>query len=66
MEILQINITGSFSLFLRFTKPEILQEVAALEIIRDHSLYYKVRWAMLSVFPSHIVCPLQEWCNPCV
>ena len=28
----------------RFSKPEVLEEVAALEIIRDHSLYYKVRW----------------------
>jgi len=27
----------------RFTKPEVLLEVAALEIISDHSLYYKIR-----------------------
>ena len=27
----------------RFTKPEVLQESAALEIVRDHSLYYKLR-----------------------
>ena len=28
---------------LRFAKPVILQEVASLEILRDHSLYYKTR-----------------------
>ena len=28
----------------RFNKPEILNQVAALEIIRDHSVYYKVRY----------------------
>ena len=27
----------------RFTKPVILQEVASLEILGDHSLYYKIR-----------------------
>ena len=27
----------------RFEKPEVMNEVAALEIIRDHSIYYKVR-----------------------
>merc|ERR1719458_65012 len=26
-----------------FNKPEVMSEVAALEIVRDHSLYYKVR-----------------------
>ena len=26
-----------------FTKPKMLNEVAALEIIQDHSVYYKVR-----------------------
>ena len=30
---------GSF----RFAKPVILQEVASLEILGDHSLYYKTR-----------------------
>ena len=29
----------------RFWKPEVMNEVAALEIIRDHSVYYKVRLA---------------------
>ncbi|XP_023341303.1 gamma-aminobutyric acid receptor subunit pi isoform X2 [Eurytemora carolleeae] len=28
---------------IRFTKPEVLNEVAALEIVSDHSIYYKVR-----------------------
>ncbi|XP_023341302.1 gamma-aminobutyric acid receptor subunit pi isoform X1 [Eurytemora carolleeae] len=27
---------------IRFTKPEVLNEVAALEIVSDHSIYYKV------------------------
>ena len=27
-----------------FTKPKMLNEVAALEIIQDHSVYYKIRW----------------------
>ena len=26
-----------------FTKPTMLNEVAAMEILRDHSVYYKVR-----------------------
>ena len=29
--------------FSSFNKPEVMAEVAALEIVRDHSLYYKVR-----------------------
>ena len=27
----------------RFTQPVVLQEAAALEIVRDHSMYYKTR-----------------------
>ena len=34
-------------LLLRFTRPEVLQKAASLCIVRDHSLYYKVRWARL-------------------
>lgn len=29
--------------YFSFTKPKMLNEVAALEIIQDHSVYYKVR-----------------------
>ena len=30
-------------IYFSFTKPKMLNEVAALEIIQDHSVYYKVR-----------------------
>ena len=35
--ILKVPIISSF------TKPTMLNEVAALEILQDHSVYYKVR-----------------------
>ena len=41
------NPKGFFLLFFSFNKPEVMTEVAALEIVRDHSLYYKVRSVFL-------------------
>ena len=36
-----------------FSKPEILNEVAALEIFPEGLIYYKIRWVLLPIWPSH-------------
>ena len=40
-----------------FYKPEILNQVAALEIKHSRKLYYKVRWAQLFYIIIHLVPP---------
>ena len=47
---MNVNIFPVFS----FTKPTMLNEVAALEILQDHSVYYKVRFVIL-ILTWHIL-----------
>ena len=49
-----IETTSIFPVF-SFTKPTMLNEVAALEILQDHSVYYKVRFVILIIQCAAVV-----------
>ena len=53
------RLSGTFDLF-SFNKPEVMTEVAALEIVRDHSLYYKVRLVPMMMLIMNMIMNIEH------